>query len=86
MTVVSQLFGQQVYARGAMALEALRTAIGAANFETLMRQYQLTYGGGQITGRRTAGVPGHGREHLGPRPDRVLPGLVVRQPASRPGR
>ena len=28
--------------------------IGAANFETLMRQYQLTYGGGQITGRRTA--------------------------------
>ena len=37
-----------------MALEALRTSIGAANFETLMRQYQLTYGGGQITGRRTA--------------------------------
>ncbi len=54
MTVVSQLFGSQVYQRGAMSLEALRTAIGAADFETLMRQYQLTYGGGQITGRRTA--------------------------------
>jgi hypothetical protein len=54
MTNGNQLFGSQVYARGAMTLEALRTAIGAADFETLMRQYQLTYGGGQITGRRTA--------------------------------
>ena len=54
MTQASQLFGSQVYQRGSMTLEALRTSIGAANFETLMRQYQLTYGGGQITGRRTA--------------------------------
>ncbi|GAA4696173.1 M1 family aminopeptidase [Nocardioides conyzicola] len=54
MTNGNQLFGQQVYAKGAMSLEALRTAIGAADFETLMRQYQLTYGGGQISGRRTA--------------------------------
>ena len=53
MTTASQLFGSQVYAKGAMSLEALRTAIGAANFETLMRNYQTTYGGGQITGRRT---------------------------------
>ena len=54
MTQASQLFGQQVYEKGSFTLEALRTSIGAANFETLMRQYQLTYGGGQITGRRTA--------------------------------
>ena len=54
MTQASQLFGSQVYNKGAMTLEALRTSIGAANFETLMRQYQLMYGGGQITGRRTA--------------------------------
>ena len=47
MTQASQLFGSQVYTAGAMTLEALRTAIGAANFETLMRQYQLTYGGGR---------------------------------------
>ena len=54
MTLGSQLFGSQVYQRGAMALEALRTSIGAANYEKLMKQYQQTYGGGQITGRRTA--------------------------------
>ncbi len=54
MTNGNQLFGSQVYQRGAMSLGALRTAIGAADFETLMRQYQATYGGGQITGRRTA--------------------------------
>ena len=54
MTQASQLFGAQVYNKGAMSLEALRTSIGAADFEILMRQYQLTYGGGQITGRRTA--------------------------------
>ena len=54
MTQASQLFGSQVYQRGSMTLEALRTSIGAGNFETLMRQYQLTYGSGQITGRRTA--------------------------------
>jgi hypothetical protein len=53
MTQASQLFGSQVYEKGSLALEALRTSIGAANFETLMRQYQQTYGGGQITGRRT---------------------------------
>ena len=35
MTVASQLFGSQVYEKGSFALEALRTSIGAANFETL---------------------------------------------------
>ena len=54
MTQASQLFGSQVYNRGSWTLEALRTSIGAASFETLMRQYQATYGGGQIAGRRTA--------------------------------
>ena len=54
MTQASQLFGSQVYEKGSMTLEALRTLIGAADFETLMRSYQTTYGGGQIAGRRTA--------------------------------
>jgi hypothetical protein len=54
MTLAGQLFGEQVYERGSIALEALRTSIGTADFETVMRQYQLTYGGGQIDGRRTA--------------------------------
>ncbi|KQW49401.1 hypothetical protein ASC77_12080 [Nocardioides sp. Root1257] len=54
MTDAGDLFGQQVYEKGSFTLEALRTAIGAADFETLMRQYQQTYGGGQISGRRTA--------------------------------
>ncbi|TCI99685.1 M1 family aminopeptidase [Aeromicrobium sp. IC_218] len=54
MTAAGQLFGEQVYERGSISLEALRTSIGAADFDTLMRQYQATYGGGQISGRRTA--------------------------------
>ncbi|MBD8605771.1 hypothetical protein IFT73_02795 [Aeromicrobium sp. CFBP 8757] len=40
MAEASQLFGAQVYTRGAMTLEALRTAIGAADFATLMRTWQ----------------------------------------------
>ncbi len=66
MTQASQLFGSQSYERGSMALEALRTSIGAATFETLMRNYQLTYSGGQITGRRVVGLQGDGREPLRP--------------------
>ena len=54
MTRAQDLFGSQVYERGSMALEALRTGIGASTFETLMRNYQVMYGGGQITGRRIA--------------------------------
>ncbi len=54
MTMASQLFGAPTYNKGGMAMEALRTSIGAADFETLMRQYQSTYGNGQIDGRRTA--------------------------------
>ena len=54
MTTASQLFGAPTYNKGGMALEALRTSIGAADYETLMRQYQIQYAGGQIPGRRTA--------------------------------
>src|SRR4029079_4242287 len=54
MTQAPQLFGAQVYEKGAFTLEALRPSIGAAAFEALMRSYQTTYGGGQIAGRRTA--------------------------------
>jgi uncharacterized repeat protein (TIGR01451 family) len=53
MTTASQLFGAPTYNKGGMALEALRTSIGAADYETLMRQYQLQYGGRQTTERRT---------------------------------
>lgn len=41
MTQASQLFGTHSYERGAMTLEALRTSIGAGNFERLMREEQL---------------------------------------------
>jgi hypothetical protein len=51
MSKASELFGPQVYDRGSMALEALRTSIGAADFAELMEQWQLRYGG---TSRRTA--------------------------------
>jgi hypothetical protein len=51
MTKADQLFGAQVYTRGAMTLEALRTSIGAADFATLMRTWQDRYSG---TSRRTA--------------------------------
>jgi len=42
----SDLFESHVYDRGAMALEALRTAIGASTFADLMREWQDRYGGG----------------------------------------
>ncbi|WP_134742119.1 M1 family aminopeptidase [Nocardioides sp. 503] len=54
LTEAGELFGDQSYERGSLALEALRTSIGAADFETLMREYQVTYGGTQIPGRRIA--------------------------------
>ncbi len=50
--------------QGRMTLEALRTAIGAADFETLMRQYQRP----MAAARSPAGArrrSRHGREHLG---------------------
>jgi len=50
MTQASQLFGSQVYTRGSMTLEALRTAIGAVNFAKVMDEWQLRYGG---TSKRT---------------------------------
>jgi len=51
MTQASQLFGNQTYTRGSIALEALRTAIGAANFAQVMQQDQLRHTG---TSRSTA--------------------------------
>ncbi|HCB03592.1 MAG TPA: hypothetical protein DEQ43_04970 [Nocardioides bacterium] len=54
LTSAEDMFGGAVYNKGAMSLEALRTSIGAVDFETLMRDYQATYAGGQISGRRTA--------------------------------
>ena len=51
MTDAADLFGSQVYDRGAMTLEALRTAIGAATFAETMKQWQLRYSG---TSKRTA--------------------------------
>ena len=41
----SDLFGSHVYARGAMALEALRTAVGPATFLAIMKEWQVRYGG-----------------------------------------
>jgi hypothetical protein len=41
----SDLYGAHVYDRGAMALEALRTAIGAATFAGLMEEWQVRYAG-----------------------------------------
>jgi hypothetical protein len=51
MSEASELFGGQVYDRGAMALEALRTSIGAKPFAELMRQWQARHGG---TSQRTS--------------------------------
>jgi hypothetical protein len=51
MAEASQLFGAQVYDRGAMTLEALRTSIGAADFAKLMDEWQERYAG---TSKRTA--------------------------------
>ncbi|MFB9312341.1 M1 family aminopeptidase [Nocardioides plantarum] len=48
-TDASDLFGSQVYARGAIALEALRTALGNAVFTDVMRTWLETYGGGSAT-------------------------------------
>ena len=45
MTQGSQLFGAQVYTRGAMTLEALRTSIGAATFSHLLTEWQSRYAG-----------------------------------------
>jgi hypothetical protein len=45
MTLASQLFGSQVYTRGAMTLEALRALIGADKFAELMKTWQSRYGG-----------------------------------------
>lgn len=39
------LYGSHVYDRGAMALEALRTAIGAMTFADLMEEWQVRYAG-----------------------------------------
>ncbi|MBJ7356700.1 M1 family aminopeptidase [Nocardioides sp.] len=41
----TDLYGSHVYDRGAMALEALRTAIGAPTFAGLMREWQVRYAG-----------------------------------------
>ncbi|MFC5679241.1 M1 family aminopeptidase [Aeromicrobium endophyticum] len=51
MSEASELFGAQVYDRGAMTLEALRTSIGAAPFAELMKQWQARHGG---TSQRTS--------------------------------
>jgi hypothetical protein len=50
MSEASQLFDAQVYDRGAMTLEALRTSIGAADFAEVMEQWQERYAG---TSKRT---------------------------------
>lgn len=49
MTQASQLFGTQVYTRGAMTLEALRTAIGADKFTQLMAEWNARYAGSSRT-------------------------------------
>lgn len=51
MTKASTLFDSQVYTRGSWALEALRTAIGSADYEKLMKENQLRNHG---TSRTTA--------------------------------
>lgn len=45
MTRASQLFGSPTYTRGAMTLEALRTAIGASDYATVMSTWQSRNGG-----------------------------------------
>ncbi|WP_148611797.1 M1 family metallopeptidase [Nocardioides rubriscoriae] len=45
----ADLFGSQVYARGAIALEALRSSLGDAVFTEVMRTWIETYGGSSAT-------------------------------------
>ncbi|MBZ5737546.1 M1 family aminopeptidase [Nocardioides mangrovi] len=45
MSNASQLFGSPTYTRGNYTLHALRTAIGADTFATLMKTWQTRYGG-----------------------------------------
>ncbi|MCW2815766.1 MAG: hypothetical protein JWN84_3221 [Nocardioides sp.] len=45
----ADLFGTQVYLRGAIALEALRSSLGDAVFIDVMRTWIETYGGGSAT-------------------------------------
>lgn len=45
MTQASQLYGSQVYARGAWTLEALKTAIGTEAFNELGREWITRYNG-----------------------------------------
>ncbi|MFB9315781.1 M1 family aminopeptidase [Nocardioides plantarum] len=45
----SELFGEQVYTRGAVALEALRSALGDDVFEDVMTTWLRTYGGRSAT-------------------------------------
>ncbi|WP_159085827.1 M1 family aminopeptidase [Aeromicrobium chenweiae] len=45
MARADQLFGSPTYTRGAMTLEALRTAIGARDFAQVMEQWQSRFGG-----------------------------------------
>jgi uncharacterized repeat protein (TIGR01451 family) len=51
MTNAEDLFGNPTYTRGNMTLYALRTAIGASDFATLMNTWQTQYGG---TSKKTA--------------------------------
>jgi hypothetical protein len=51
MTNAEDLFGSPTYTRGNYTLFALRTAIGADKFATLMNTWQTSYGG---TSKRTA--------------------------------
>jgi len=45
MTSSTTMFSGNVYVRGAWALEALRTAIGQANFKTFMKEWLVRYSG-----------------------------------------
>ena len=62
MSEASDLFGGQVYDRGSMTLEALRTSIGSAHFAELMKQWQARFGG---TSKRTADFIGLAEEISG---------------------
>lgn len=45
----ADLFGWQVYTRGAMVLEALRSTVGSATFTKIMRTYVVRFGGADAT-------------------------------------
>ena len=45
----ADLFGWQVYNRGAMVLEALRSAVGTASFTKIMSTYIARFGGGDAS-------------------------------------